>query len=239
MKVNTIFDRRLSLLLSLGAIAVLGSGLSAQAETVNRGGTNAIAPTVAAIAPAPVPGTAATSAAALTQSESLAPQLAPGAETTAPRMAQTDDVDPGQPTRGGSSYIGVALNLGLDGDTALGDTGFTVISKIGFTNTIAVRPSVIVEEDPTILIPITYEFSLQPVDAFEETLPIAPYAGAGIGITTGDGGEVGFLLTGGVDYSITPEFTATAAVNVGFFDDTEIGILLGVGYTFPNLFGGL
>jgi hypothetical protein len=42
----------------------------------------------------------------------------------------------------------------------------------------------------------------------------------------------GFLLTGGVDVPLSPQFTATAGVNVGFIDDTEVGLLLGVGYNF-------
>lgn len=238
---NSIFNRRLSFLLSLAAIAVLGSGLSAQAETIDTGSKDGnVKLSVAATTPAPIPGTAATSAAPLTRSESLTPRLAPAAETTAPTVAQFEDVDPGQATLGGSSYIGIAANFGLDGETALGDTNFTVISKIGFLDIISLRPSVVIDGDGTaILIPVTYDFSIQPLDAFEEVLPIAPYAGAGVAIATGENDDVGFLLTGGVDYAITPEFTATAAVNLGFMDETEIGLLVGVGYNFSGLLGGL
>ncbi len=193
----------------------------------------AVMPTANAYAAPPIPGTTATLAAPLTTP--LAPQLAPATETSdADEVAQVD-VDPGTPTFGGDSYIGIAGNIGLDGDSALGDTSFMVISKVGLTTRIAVRPSVAIENDPVILVPVTYDFRLRPVDAFTERLAIAPYVGGGIAISTGDGSEVGPLVTAGVDFPITSRFTATAAVNAAFFDETDIGLLLGVGYNFSLL----
>jgi len=188
-----------------------------------------------AYSPGPVPGTTTTSAAPLTAPR--APQLAPASETDESEVAQVD-IDPGTPTFGGDSYIGVAGNLGLGGDSALGDSSFMVISKIGLTTRIAVRPSVGIEDDPVVLVPVTFDFSLRPVDAFTERLPIAPYVGGGVAISTGDDSEVGPLLTAGVDFPITPRFTATAAVNAAFLDDTDVGLLLGIGYNFSAL-GGL
>lgn len=229
-----ISPRQLSLLLSCTVFATVGNGLSAQAQTADtirmnnasQHSLNSAIPTV------PTPGTTATSAATLTPEAVSTPTATEStAETNAPRVAQ---ILPGQSTRGGSSYIGVGGNIGLGGDSDLGDSSFTVLSKIGFTNAIAVRPSVLIGDDPTILIPITYDFSIQPADAFTEPLPIAPYVGAGIGITTGDGGEVGPIVTGGVDFPLNPQFTATAAVNVGFFDDVAVGILAGIGYNFTG-----
>jgi hypothetical protein len=40
------------------------------------------------------------------------------------------------------------------------------------------------------------------------------------------------LLSGGVDVPIANQLTANAGVNVSFLDDTNIGLLLGVGYNF-------
>ncbi|MHC5728818.1 MAG: fasciclin domain-containing protein, partial [Nostoc sp.] len=58
--------------------------------------------------------------------------------------ATTPAVEPGRATRGGRSYIGVAGNIGLLGnDRALSDGNFAVISKVGLTRNISVRPSVI------------------------------------------------------------------------------------------------
>ena len=215
---NTVFSKHVSFILSLAAIAVVGSGLEARAETIS----------------APVPGTTATSAAPLTPESPVTRQLAPTAETTAPSVAQID-TDPGIPTVGGSSYIGIAGNIGLDGQTALGDGSFVVISKIGLTSNISARPSAVLGDNTVFLIPVTFDFSILPIDAFAEALPLAPYLGGGVAIATGDADDVGPLLTAGVDFGLTPQFTANVAVNVGFLDDTDIGLLIGVGYNFLGL----
>ncbi|MBD2383978.1 hypothetical protein [Cylindrospermum sp. FACHB-282] len=255
---------------SLAAIAVLGSGLSADAQTVDKVSNQPLTeptsqltaepetqnpnpPTVSTVAgvqqfpdiatkttpsliATPVPGTVATSSAALTSgytnptSQSSAPQVAQ------PQKVAQSDIDVGRATRGGRSYIGVAGNIGLSGgDSALGDGNFTVISKVGLTNAISVRPSAILADNTTILIPITYDLSLrQGGDVFNEPLPIAPYVGVGAAIKTGDNSQVAFLVSGGIDVPLNAQFTATAAVNAGFFDKTDVGLLLGVGYNFTG-----
>ena len=183
---------------------------------------------------APVPGTAATSAQVLTEQtatpSSTAEAVAPTTETEAPKVAQS--IDPGRATRSGSSYIGAGLNVGITGDTALGDTNFTVLSKIGLTPTISVRPSVMIGDDADILIPVTLDFPSYTADGIG--VSAAPYVGAGVAITTGDSDVVRLLLTGGVDVPLTPQFTATAAVNAAVFDDTDVGLLLGIGYNFTS-----
>lgn len=190
-------------------------------------------PAAGAYVPAPVPGTTATSAAALTTPRDR--QLAPAPKTADVDEVAQIDVEPGTPTFGGNSYIGIAGNIGLDGNSALGDTSFMVISKVGLTTRIAVRPSVAIDNDPVFLIPLTYDFTLRPVDAFTRRLPIAPYVGAGVAFSTGNNSDVGPLLTAGADLPITSRFTATAAVNAAFLDKTDIGILIGIGYNFSAL----
>lgn len=184
---------------------------------------------------APMPGTTATSAQALTEQPAAdttftTTEAAPTPDTAAPQVAQS--IEPGRGTRSGSSYVGAGLNVGLTGDTALGDTNFTVLSKIGLTRTISVRPSVIIGDDADILIPVTLDFPSYTAD--DIGISAAPYVGAGVAITTGDSDAVRLLLTGGVDVPLTPQFTATAAVNAAVFDDTDIGLLFGVGYNFTS-----
>ena len=183
----------------------------------------------------PVPGTVQTTAAAFaTQNSESTPTEStsqPGAKT----VAQAD-IDPGRPTRGGRSYIGLAGNIGLSGsDSALGDGNFAVISKVGLTNAISARPAVVLGDNTTILLPLTYDFSFQQVaDPFSEPLPIAPYVGVGAAIKTGDNSEAAFLLSGGIDVPLTSQFTGTIGVNAGFFENTDIGLLVGVGYNFSG-----
>jgi hypothetical protein len=283
--VNTIFLRKSFFWLpSLAALAVLGNGLSAVAQTVDKANTQQlIEPSTTAASPnqssaeletesqslsaqtsvnstsevanqapvsnptalqqfptattqntasrilTPVPGTVATSSAA------LAPESAqPTSQSSAPKLAQSD-INVGRPTRGGRSYIGVAGNIGVSGgSSSLGDGNFAVISKIGLTNAISVRPSAILGDDTTILVPVTYDFSFKQADAFSERLAIAPYIGVGAAIKTGDSSDVAFLVSGGIDVPLNSQFTATAAVNAGFFDETDVGLLLGVGYNFTG-----
>ncbi|MDP5018318.1 MAG: hypothetical protein NWQ43_13625, partial [Dolichospermum sp.] len=114
------------------------------------------------------------------------------------------------------------------------DGNFTVISKIGFTKSLSVRPAVILGNDTTILAPITYDFSFKSADPFSEPLAIAPYVGLGAAIKTGNQSETAFLVTGGIDVPLNNRLTATAAVNAGFFNQTDVGLLLGVGYNFSG-----
>ncbi|WP_199344679.1 MULTISPECIES: hypothetical protein [Nostoc] len=181
----------------------------------------------------PIPGTVATSSATLT-SEFVEPTSQTTAQPSATKVAQSD-IDLGRTTAGGSSYIGVAANIGLSGgDSSLGDGNFAVVSKIGLTNSISVRPSAVFGDNTTVLLPITYDFTFQSADAFSEPLPIAPYVGVGAAYKTGDDSQFAFLVSGGIDVPLTPQFTATAAVNAGFFNETDIGLLLGVGYNFSG-----
>ncbi|MFN6485209.1 MULTISPECIES: hypothetical protein [unclassified Nostoc] len=188
----------------------------------------------ASVTPTPVPGTVATSSATLT-SEFVQPTSQTPAQPSATKVAQSD-IDLGRTTRGGSSYLGIAANIGLSGgDTSLGDGNFAVVSKIGLTNSISVRPSAVFGDNTTVLLPITYDFSFKSADAFSEPLAIAPYVGVGAAYKTGDDSQFAFLVSGGIDVPLSSQFTATAAINAGFFDETDVGLLLGVGYNFNGL----
>lgn len=217
---SIILSRPVFLLLSLATFTMVGAGSAAANST-----------------PTPIPGTVLTSATSLTPEIPRTPQQVAPAETAAPKVSQVD-IEPGQSTQSGASYVGIAGNIGISGgDTALGDSNFAVISKIGLTNRISVRPGAVISGDnSTVLLPVTYDFSFNPVDAFSAPLPFAPYAGAGVAISTGDDADVGPMLTVGVDFPLTSQFTATAAFNVGFVEDTSTGLIIGVGYNFGNLF---
>ncbi|NJL66847.1 MAG: hypothetical protein HC894_08695 [Microcoleus sp. SM1_3_4] len=177
-----------------------------------------------------------TSASALTNKPQAGQTVPTAAETSKTEVAQ-DNVRIGRSTRSGPSYIGIGGNLGFGGDSALGDSSFAVISKIGLTTNFSVRPTVLFRDELTILVPVTYDFVSR--DAVEVTddfvITAAPYLGAGVAVSTGDNGNLGFLISGGVDVPLSSNFTATAGLNVGFLDGAEVGLLLGVGYTFPQI----
>ena len=179
-----------------------------------------------------------TSASALTNQPKLAEK--PATVSEKPQiLAQPGGttIRPGRATRSGPSYIGIGGNLGFGGDSALGDTSFAIISKIGLTSNFSVRPAVLFRDNVTVLVPVTYDFvSQNAVEVSDDfVITAAPYVGAGVALSTGDNGHFGFLISGGVDVPLSSNFTATAGLNIGFLDGAEVGLLLGVGYTFPNL----
>ena len=234
---NTILFKRTSFLLSLATLTVVSSGLKAQAQTTDF--------TTVDVKTQPTLDTKAlTSASALMAEPSAAQNPEATSETTAPVVAQVDGttpgtggIAPGRATRSGPSYVGVAGNIGLSGgETALGIGNFTVISKIGLAEAVSVRPAVVIGDNTTFLIPVTYDFNLRPTGAAAEPIStFAPYVGGGLVIATGnDDSDFGGLLSAGVDVPINPQFTATAGVNVGILDNTSVGLLIGVGYTFSG-----
>src|SRR6476469_30473 len=177
-----------------------------------------------------------TSASALTNKPKVAETPATVSEPTK-KVAQGTQIRPGRANRSGHSYIGIGGNLGFGGDSALGDSSFAIISKIGLTNNFSVRPSVLFRDNLTVLVPVTYDFvSQEAVEVSDDfVITAAPYAGAGVAFSTGDNSNFGFLISGGVDVPLSRNFTATAGLNVGFLDGAEVGLLVGGGYTFPNL----
>ncbi len=131
-----------------------------------------------------------------------------------------------------TSYVGIGLNLGLNDDgSALGQSRFLFYGKLGITPEVSFRPAILLGNDTTFLLPITYDFPLQPADAIQPT-SFVPYLGGGAIVATGSGNsDIGFLLSGGIDLPISRDFTATAGLNVGFIrSNTDFGILLGVAY---------
>ena len=146
-------------------------------------------------------------------------------------LAQNVNIEPGRATRGGSSYIGIGGNIGLGGNPSLGDGSFVINSKIGLTRNISFRPAALIGDDTDFLIPITYDFVIQSADPFAP-VPFAPFLGGGVIISTNGDNDIGFLLTGGVDVPLSRQLVANGSINVGFRNDTDVGIILGVGYSF-------
>lgn len=230
---NTNFFKRTSTLLTLVTVAVIGSTLPARAENTNPTSVDAASSVTNLTANQPkqvseTPGTALTSASALT-GEPKQPQTAQTfTETTSKKVAQT--FQPGRATRSGSSYIGVGGNIGLTGDTQLGEGSFAVISKIGLTRNLSVRPAALIGDNTVFLVPLTVDFPQENLQITQ--LNVAPYIGGGVAVSTGRDSTVGALISGGVDVPLSPQITATGAVNVSFIDETDVGLLVGVGYNF-------
>ncbi|WP_008318318.1 hypothetical protein [Leptolyngbya sp. PCC 6406] len=130
-------------------------------------------------------------------------------------------------------YLGVGGNIGIveSGQSAVGDFGFSIISKVSFGPRFAIRPSFTISEKRTSLaVPITYNFSPLQVRGIN----VYPFLGAGVDV--GFNGGTGFLVNGGVDIPISQQFTLNAQTNWRVSSDFGLGIILGVGYNFPFFF---
>lgn len=161
---------------------------------------------------------------------------APAATPNTPSTTSQDTtVTPGRAKRSGPSYLGVGGNFGVgSGYTDVGRTSFSVYSKIGLTRWLSFRPSVLIRNSATVLLPFTYDFSFGEGPTSGLGFRAAPFLGVGPSITTRSSGSVDLLLTGGVDIPLSSRFTATAAVNATVTGKPAVGIFVGVGYNFPG-----
>lgn len=128
-------------------------------------------------------------------------------------------------------YVGVGGNIGIvDSDeSAVGDFGFNLISKVSLGPRFSIRPTAsFSEEDVSVAIPLTYNFNPLEVGAFD----IHPAAGIGIDI----GDDIGFLVNGGIDVPISRQFTVNGQINWRATSDIGLGVSLGVAYNFPFFF---
>lgn len=193
-----------------------------------------------AIATQPIPASLTSSAEALTLQPTQDAEIVLNESQT---LAQTD-LDIRRGTDGVPNYLGIGINIGFteddnatdddDGETALGDAGFVINSKIGLSRNLSLRPGVIIGDDAFFMVPLTYDFLIPRVDPFEP-VRFAPFLGGGVALSTDSDDNIGFLLTGGVDVPLSRSFVANGSINIGFIEDeTDIGIILGVGYTFPD-----
>lgn len=154
-------------------------------------------------------------------------------DTTDTATAGTDVAQVTRPLYRGVSpfYVGVGGNIGIveSDESAVGDFGFNIISKISLGPRFAVRPTgSFSEDDVSVAIPVTYNFN--PIAFGDFNL----YPSAGVGVDIGD--EIGLLVNGGVDIPISRRFTANSQVNWRVTDDFGFGLSLGVAYNFPFFF---
>lgn len=132
------------------------------------------------------------------------------------------------------NYFGVGGTIGVsdDGDTELGDGGFSLIGRLSLSDRLSIHSASVLGGDSFASFALTTSFpGTQQLDRFK----VHPFIGAGVGIEVDDF-EVSPLITAGVDIPINDVFTGTARVNAAFNDGTDIGVVLGVGLDVLSLF---
>ncbi|NEP20393.1 MAG: hypothetical protein F6J97_26520 [Leptolyngbya sp. SIO4C1] len=130
------------------------------------------------------------------------------------------------------NFIGGGINIGIgdEEDSVIGDTSFAVISKFSVADNIALRPSVLIGDDVSFMLPVTYNFPNYSVDV--SRFSVIPYVGGGIAVGTEGDADIEGLISAGADVPLSRRVTANGQANVGIGDEVGFSILLGVGYNF-------
>ena len=131
-------------------------------------------------------------------------------------------------------YFGAGATIGIsDGaDTALGEGGFSLVGRYSFTDTLSVHTASVFDDDNVVSAALTTGWPIK--NQSDETV-IFPFVGAGVAVEIDDF-EVNPLVSTGVDVPITDLVTGTARINASFDSGTDIGLVLGVGVDFLELF---
>ena len=128
------------------------------------------------------------------------------------------------------NYLGIggAISLSDEGETALGDGGFSIMGRNSLTHNLSIHTASILADDGILSIALTGGAPVR--DPSTGRTRVFPFLGAGIAIETEDFDTIDPLATGGVDIPLSRTVTGTARVNAVFADDgTDIGLFVGVG----------
>lgn len=211
-----------SWLFGFTASSLLCSGLSAQAQTPDSAYYGYITVT-------PSDSTQSSGSATDNAQPTLVLVQPQTVAAATPEVAQVPVINPLKIL--GRSYIGVGGNIGLDGEeTNLGEGSLVIVTKAGFTENFSLHNAVMFGDETTTTVALSVNFPIKaPVTG--QTIVI-PFAGGGVLLQPDKDWEADPLVSGGVDIPIPPRFTGTVRVNVVFpeDDETDVGLILGVGY---------
>ncbi len=133
------------------------------------------------------------------------------------------------------NYFGVGGTIGVvdDGDTELGDGGFSLVGRFSFNETLSIHSASVFGGDSLSTFALTTGWPV--AGDLSERVKLFPFVGAGVGVEFDDF-EISPVVTAGVDVPVNDLITGTARVNAAFNDGTDIGIVLGVGVDVLGLF---
>ncbi len=174
----------------------------------------------------PVPGTVKISADKLQPSSPTSDSPVSQAPATVTPATPTPEKKP----KYKFSYLGIGVNFGAGGQASgLGETSFAAFSKFAISPSFSIRPAILASQNTTVLLPITYDFPIKGPGH------IAPYIGLGMQSSSpfsAAATKSDLLLTAGIDYPINSDLALTAGVNLGTFNSSGVGGLLGLAHIF-------
>ena len=129
---------------------------------------------------------------------------------------------------------GATIGLSDDGETALGDGGFSLVGRFSLTDNLSVHTASTIGDNSLFTAALTGGAPVRNADS-DRTL-VFPFAGAGVSVETNEF-DVNPFVTAGVDVPIIDKLTGTARINASFDQNgTDVGIVFGVGYDIFSLF---
>ncbi len=170
----------------------------------------------------------AESAPSQTQPSEVSPQV-PSDPSSDPKTAEK------APPRKLKNFVGVGGNIGVSGnETGLSAGAAALITKRDLNDWLSIRGVTTLfsgeRNDRTIALTVNF-----PIQSKSKKILLVPYVGGGALISSRnflDDLIVRGLVTGGIDLPISRRFTATTSVNVGFADQPQVGLQIGVGFNF-------
>jgi hypothetical protein len=139
------------------------------------------------------------------------------------------------PPRKLKNFFGIGSNIGISGsETGLSAGAAALITKRDLNDWLSIRGVTTLfsgeRNDRTIALTVNF-----PIRSESKKVLLVPYVGGGALISSRnflDDLIVRGLVTGGIDLPISRRFTATTSVNVGFADEPQVGVQIGVGFNF-------
>jgi hypothetical protein len=131
-------------------------------------------------------------------------------------------------------HIGIGGSIGVSGDnTGLSEGGFTIMTRTDLNDWLSIRGTNVfgsTRNDNALALTVNLPVRSESGDA-----KLIPFVGGGVLISSEsflNNTIVRGLVTGGIDVPLSRRFTATTSVNVGFTEETSVGVRLGVMYGF-------
>jgi hypothetical protein len=132
------------------------------------------------------------------------------------------------------NFIGVGGNIGVSGnETGLSGGAAALITRRDLNDRLSIRGVTTLfgkKVDKTLALTVNF-----PIRSQSKQVRFVPFVGGGALISSDglfDNVRIRGLVTGGIDIPISRRISATTSVNVGFTDDPQVGVQIGIGYNY-------
>jgi hypothetical protein len=158
----------------------------------------------------------------------------PSEPSTSPDDESSDKAAEQQKPRRLKNFIGVGGNVGVSGsETGLSGGAAALMTRRDLNDRLSIRSvATLFGRKVDNAVALTVNF---PIYSQSKQLRLVPFVGGGALVSSDglfDDVRIRGLVTGGIDIPISRRISATTSVNVGFTDDPQVGVQIGIGYNF-------